>query len=42
MNETAAATFRTEFNKVRNAAVAKGDLEAAARIELCREYTLRR
>lgn len=33
-----AATFRAEFDKVRDAAVAKGDMEAAARIELAREF----
>lgn len=35
---TKTATFRQQFDKVRDAAVAKGDLEAAARIELAREY----
>lgn len=32
------ATIRRQFDKVRDAAVAKGDLDAAARIELAREF----
>lgn len=34
------ATFRKEFDRVAAGARAMGDRDAAARIELCREYFL--
>lgn len=33
-----AAAIRAEFNKVRDAAAAAGNVDAVARIELAREY----